>query len=45
MVANAQHEARALDERAQSEVAVLEQERAELVADLKLIKNWINTAG
>ncbi|CAJ1498695.1 hypothetical protein MU0083_001993 [[Mycobacterium] kokjensenii] len=45
LVANAQHEARALDERAQSEVAVLEQERAELVADLKLIKNWINTAG
>ncbi|OBI10226.1 hypothetical protein [Mycolicibacter nonchromogenicus] len=43
LVAAAQHEVKEIDERAQAEVEQLEQERTELVADLKLIKNWINT--
>jgi len=43
LVAAAQHEVKVISEHAQAEVDLLTQERTELVADLKLIKNWINT--
>ncbi len=43
LVAAAQHEVKVISEHAQAEVDQLKQERTELVADLKLIKNWINT--
>ncbi|UVO12040.1 hypothetical protein NM962_19375 [Mycobacterium sp. SVM_VP21] len=43
LVAAAQHEVKAISEHAEAEVELLKQERTELVADLKLIKNWINT--
>lgn len=43
LVAAAQHEVKVISEQAHAEVDLLTQERTELVADLKLIKNWINT--